>query len=45
MISTKPLDPPYRKPIPLETPGDRIGTDAIPCDPEKNCGYRSLRHP
>jgi len=31
----EPLDPPYRKPIPLETPGDRIGTDAIPCDPEK----------
>ncbi|MDU2467650.1 MAG: acetyl-CoA hydrolase/transferase C-terminal domain-containing protein, partial [Veillonella sp.] len=31
----EPLDPPHRKPIPLETPGDRIGTEAIPCDPSK----------
>lgn len=31
----EPLDPPYRKPIPLETAGDRIGTEAIPCDPAK----------
>jgi len=31
----EPLDPPYRKPIPLEHAGDRIGTDAIPCDPDK----------
>ena len=31
----EPLDPPHRKPIPLETPGDRIGTEAIPCDTSK----------
>ena len=31
----EPLDPPYRKPIPLEQAGDRIGTEAIPCDPRK----------
>lgn len=31
----EPLDPPHRKPIPLDTPGDRIGTEAIPCDPDK----------
>jgi succinyl-CoA:acetate CoA-transferase len=27
--------PPHRKPIPIEKPGDRIGTTYIPCDPEK----------
>ncbi len=27
--------PPYRQPIPLVTPADRIGTPYIPCDPEK----------
>lgn len=27
--------PPHRKPIPLEKPGDRIGTTYIPCDPSK----------
>ena len=27
-----PLDPPYRKPIPIERPEDRIGTPYIPCD-------------
>ena len=26
---------PFTKPIPIEKPGDRIGTKAIPCDPEK----------
>ena len=31
----EPLDPPHRKPIPLEQAGDRIGTEAIPCDPSK----------
>lgn len=31
----EPLDPPHRQPIPLVTPGDRIGTTYIPCDPEK----------
>ncbi|WP_251421624.1 acetyl-CoA hydrolase/transferase family protein [Veillonella agrestimuris] len=31
----EPLDPPHRKLIPLDTPGDRIGTEAIPCDPDK----------
>lgn len=31
----EPLDPPHRKPIPISTPGDRIGTEAIPCDPDK----------
>ncbi|KGF47795.1 acetyl-CoA hydrolase [Veillonella montpellierensis DNF00314] len=31
----EPLDPPHRQPIPLVTAGDRIGTDAIPCDPSK----------
>jgi len=31
----EPLDPPYRKPIPLEKAGDRIGTTTIPCDPGK----------
>ncbi len=28
-------NPPYRKAIPLKHPGDRIGTDYIPCDPKK----------
>lgn len=27
--------PPFRKPIPITHPGDRIGTPYIPCDPEK----------
>jgi succinyl-CoA:acetate CoA-transferase len=27
--------PPYRKPIPIEKPGDRIGTTFIPCDKDK----------
>jgi succinyl-CoA:acetate CoA-transferase len=27
--------PPFRKPIPIEKPGDRIGTPYIPCKPEK----------
>lgn len=27
--------PPYRKPIPITHPGDRVGTTYIPCDPEK----------
>lgn len=27
--------PPFRKPIPINHPGDRIGTSYIPCDPEK----------
>lgn len=31
----EPLDPPHRKAIPLEGVGDRIGTEAIPCDPNK----------
>ncbi len=31
----EPADPPFRKAIPLEKSGDRIGTTYIPCDPEK----------
>lgn len=31
----EPLDPPFRKAIPIEHAGDRIGTDYIPCDPSK----------
>ncbi len=31
----EPADPPFRKAIPLEKAGDRIGTTYIPCDPEK----------
>lgn len=31
----EPLDPPHRKPIPIEHAGDRIGTQGIPCDPSK----------
>ncbi len=31
----EPLDPPFRKAIPIEHAGDRIGTDYIPCDPNK----------
>lgn len=27
--------PPYRKPIPITSPSDRIGTSYIPCDPDK----------
>jgi len=27
--------PPFRKPIPITKPGDRIGTTYIPCDPNK----------
>lgn len=27
--------PPFRKPIPIEHTGDRIGTPYIPCDPDK----------
>lgn len=27
--------PPFRKPIPIEASGDRIGTTYIPCDPDK----------
>ncbi len=27
--------PPFRKPIPIESSGDRIGTPFIPCDPDK----------
>lgn len=27
--------PPFRKPIPIEKSGDRIGTTFIPCDPDK----------
>ncbi len=27
--------PPFREPIPITKPGDRIGTTYIPCDPEK----------
>ena len=30
-----PLDPPYRKPIPIEKPEDRIGTPYIPCKLDK----------
>lgn len=30
-----PLDPPYRKAIPIEKPNDRIGTDYIPCGLDK----------
>ena len=30
-----PLDPPHRKAIPIEKPGDIIGTPYIPCDPSK----------
>ncbi|WZL72795.1 acetyl-CoA hydrolase/transferase family protein [Clostridiaceae bacterium 35-E11] len=30
-----PENPPNRKPIPIEQPGDRIGTTYIPCDPSK----------
>lgn len=30
-----PLDPPYRKPIPIERPEDRIGTPYIPCELDK----------
>ncbi|MEW9122382.1 MAG: acetyl-CoA hydrolase/transferase family protein [Thermotaleaceae bacterium] len=30
-----PENPPYRKPIPIEKSGDRIGTTYIPCDPSK----------
>lgn len=30
-----PLDPPYRKPIPIEKPEDRIGTTYIPCELDK----------
>lgn len=30
-----PLDPPHRKPIPIEKPNDRIGTTYIPCSPDK----------
>lgn len=31
----EPLDPPFRKPIPIEKCEDRIGTEYIPCDPAK----------
>lgn len=31
----QPQDPPYRYPIPLIKPGDRIGTSYIPTDPKK----------
>lgn len=31
----EPADPPYRKAIPLNAAGDRIGTTYIPCDPAK----------
>lgn len=31
----EPINPPHRQPIPLVTPGDRIGTEGIPCDPDK----------
>ena len=30
-----PLDPPYRKAIPIEKPEDRIGTTYIPCEVDK----------
>ena len=30
-----PLDPPHRKAIPIETSGDRIGTEYVVCDPAK----------
>ncbi|KXG73973.1 acetyl-CoA hydrolase/transferase family protein [Thermotalea metallivorans] len=30
-----PENPPFRKPIPIEHSGDRIGTTYIPCDPSK----------
>lgn len=30
-----PMDPPNRKPIPIEHPGDRIGTTYIPCKLDK----------
>lgn len=30
-----PANPPYRKPIPVLNPEDRIGTTYIPCNPEK----------
>ena len=30
-----PLDPPYRKPIPITKADDRIGTTYIPCSPDK----------
>ena len=31
----EPLDPPYRQPLPITGPGNRVGTPYIPCDPEK----------
>lgn len=31
-----PANPPYRKPIPVLNPEDRIGTTYIPCNPEKS---------
>lgn len=31
----EPLDPPYRREIPVYTPSDRIGTDCIKVDPNK----------
>lgn len=31
----EPLDPPYRKPLTLLTPSDRMGTNVIKVDPEK----------
>ena len=37
--------PPFRKPIPLMHPGDRIGTTCIPCGIEKiasSCYDRSI---
>lgn len=33
-----PKNPPFRKEIPITKPGDRVGTDYIPCDPDKIVG-------
>ncbi len=36
----EPLDPPYRREIPIFKPSDRIGQPLHPGRPEKDCGHR-----
>ena len=40
-----PLDPPYRREIPIYTPSDRIGSDCVKVDPAKIVGVVKTDEP
>lgn len=41
----EPLDPPYRREIPIYKPSDRIGLPYVQVDPKKNHRRSGSKHP